>query len=45
MLQKLRMLQIRDVKSEAVHEYCEPLTTKEMRRHTGIPPEARSLIF
>jgi hypothetical protein len=30
-LQKLRMLQIRGVKGEAVVYYCEPLTTKEMR--------------
>jgi hypothetical protein len=32
-LQKLRMLQIQDVKGEAVVHYCEPLTTKEMRHH------------
>jgi len=30
-LQKLRMLQIRGVKGEAVVNYREPLTTKEMR--------------
>ncbi len=30
-LQKLRMLQIRDVKGEAVVNYREPLTTKEMQ--------------
>jgi hypothetical protein len=33
MLQKSRILQIRDVKGEAVVTYREPLTTKEMRYH------------
>jgi len=31
-LQKSRVLQIQGVKGEAVVLYCEPLTTKEMRR-------------
>jgi len=29
-LQKSKMLQVRGVKGEAVVNYCEPLTTKEM---------------
>jgi len=31
------MLQIQDVKGEAVLGYCEPLTTQEMRYHTVFP--------
>jgi hypothetical protein len=44
MLQKSRMLQIRDGKGEAVLRYCEPLPTKEMQHHTAFPassPEGR----
>jgi hypothetical protein len=37
MLQKSRMLQIRDGKGEAVLRYCEPLPTKEMRHQTTFP--------
>jgi hypothetical protein len=37
MLQKSRMLQIRDGKGEAVLRYCEPLPTKEMQHHTAFP--------
>jgi hypothetical protein len=37
MLQKPRMLQIRDGKGEAVQTYCKPLPTKEMRHHTAFP--------
>jgi hypothetical protein len=36
-LQKSRMLQVQDVKGEAVINYCEPLTTQEMGYH---PAEA-----
>jgi hypothetical protein len=35
MLQKSRMLQIRNGKGEAVPRYCEPLPTKEMQHHTA----------
>ena len=33
MLQKSRMLEMQGVKGEAVVNYCEPLTTQQMRCH------------
>jgi hypothetical protein len=37
MLQKSKMLQIRDGQGEAVLRYCEPLPTKEMQHQTTFP--------
>jgi hypothetical protein len=43
MLQKSRMLQIRDGKDEALLRYCKPLPTKEIQHYTTFPEGLRPL--